>query len=148
MKRALQAYLENAIPLVVAMGVTVDTADDGRVVLSAPLAPNVNHQSTAFGGSIAGLATLACWGWLWARTRSGAVPTGIVVANSTIEYSKSVTTDFTAECTAPADAVVAAFVRTLERRGRARIELAATVKDASGVVCATFGGRFVAVRAA
>ncbi len=144
--RDLESYLEDAIPLVSAMGVSVRAADGDRGVLAAPLAPNTNHQSTAFGGSVAGLATLACWGWLWTALRSHGIQGRLVVARSEIDYLRAVTTDFTSTCTAPDDAEATIFLRTLERRGRARIALAATVEDSGGVVCARFAGNFVAHR--
>lgn len=144
--RDLQAYLEDAIPLVSAMGVSAITADRDRVVLAAPLTPNTNHQSTAFGGSVAGLATLACWGWLWTALRTHGIQGRLVVARSEIDYLKAVTTDFTSTCTAPGEVEATTFLRTLERRGRARIALTATVEDSGGVVCARFSGNFVAHR--
>lgn len=143
---ALQAYLDGAIPLVRAMQVEVREAGAERVVLAAPLAPNVNHQSTAFGGSVAGLATLACWGWLWTRVQGECADTQLVVARSEIDYLKPVTTDMTAMCAAPAAADEAVFLKTFARRGKARVELTATVLDAAGEVCARFTGTFVAIK--
>jgi len=49
----LQTSLHERIPLSRAMGVTVPQAEPTGVVLSAPLAPNVNHSGTVFGGSAA-----------------------------------------------------------------------------------------------
>jgi thioesterase domain-containing protein len=144
----LQVYLEDAIPLVKAMGVAVESADRERVVLTAPLAPNTNHQSTAFGGSVAGLATLACWGWLWTVLREHGIQGQLVVSRSEVDYLKPVTTDFVSTCAAPGGTATEVFLRTLERRGRARLALTATVADSNGVLCARFMGEFVAVRAA
>jgi thioesterase domain-containing protein len=143
----LQEYLMGAIPLVTSMGVSVQSADRERVILSAPLAPNTNHQSTAFGGSVAGLATLACWGWLWTVLREYGIQGRLVVSRSEIDYLKPVTTDFISTCAAPGANGTEAFLRTLERRGRARLTLVASVEDAHGVLCAAFTGEFVASRA-
>ena len=46
------------------IGVVVESADDAAVVLLAPLAPNANHQGTAFGGSLYSLSVLTGWAWL------------------------------------------------------------------------------------
>ena len=57
----LQASLHERIPLSRAMGVRVLRAEPGGVVVEAPLAPNVNHSGTVFGGSASAVALLAAW---------------------------------------------------------------------------------------
>src|SRR6266540_3523639 len=47
----LQKYLHDHIPLSKAMDVEVVEATDDGVTLAAPLAPNINHRETVFGGS-------------------------------------------------------------------------------------------------
>lgn len=144
MKRALDGYLRNAIPLYQAMGASVVTAGDDEVVIAASLAPNTNHQGTAFGGSIASLATLACWGWLWTVLQPRHAGAALVVARAEIDYLEPVTGDFIARCVAPPADAVEELLARLVRKGRARIELAATVEDGAGAVCARFAGRFAA----
>ena len=144
MKRALDAYLREAIPLYDAMGASVEHADFESVVIAAPLAPNSNHQGTAFGGSIECLATLACWGWLWTRLQPEHAGAALVVAHADIDYLKPVTGAFSARCDAPPPVEVDAMFATLARKGRARVNLESIVADASSVVCARYAGRFVA----
>lgn len=146
MNSALHAYLADAIPLYRAMEATVAGAGTGSVTLLAPLAPNTNHQSTAFGGSVASLATLACWGWLWVLLRDAGIDARLVVARSEIDYLKPVLTALNAKCDAPDAMVTRAFLDGLARKSRARIELEAVVTDDAGTVCARFVGRFVAVK--
>lgn len=145
----LQHYLANAIPQFVAMQGSVTGATDERVVLTAPLAPNINHQSTAFGGSVASLATLACWGWLWNHLRAPGADTvhaQLVVARAEIDYLKPIASAITSTCVAPDAATLKSFEEAYSRRGRGRIMLEAVVEDAAGVACARFQGRFVAIR--
>ena len=144
MKRALDDYLRSEIPLYDAMDASVAHADFDSVVIAAPLAPNSNHQGTAFGGSIASLATLACWGWLWTRLQPDHAGAALVVARADIEYLKPVTGAFTARCDAPPPADVEAMFAALARKGRARVQLASVVADASGIVCARYTGDFAA----
>ena len=54
----IEQYLHRYIPLAIAMGVRVKDATPARVELTAPLAPNVNHHDSVFGGSAAAVATL------------------------------------------------------------------------------------------
>ena len=65
--QALQTYLHQHIPLSQAMDVTVVEASPHQVVLSAPLAPNINHRDTVFGGSASAVAILAAWSMLHLR---------------------------------------------------------------------------------
>lgn len=145
----LQSYLDQSIPQVGAMGIAVLEANADRIMLGAPLEPNINHQRTAFGGSVASIATLACWGWMWNTLREpGAanVDAQLVVSRAEVDYLKPLNTDLIAVCSAPSAADREAFLTTFARRGRARIELLAEVQDDHGEICARFLGRFVASR--
>lgn len=66
----LQTYLHAHIPLSGAMQVSVVQAALEGVVLSAPLAPNINHRDTVFGGSASAVASLAAWSLLHTRLSS------------------------------------------------------------------------------
>ena len=50
---AVERYLHRHIPLTAAMGVRVAAVTLQRAELRAPLAPNINHRETVFGGSAA-----------------------------------------------------------------------------------------------
>ena len=63
----LERYLHEHIPLSKAMQVSVVSVDTDGVTLRAPLAPNINHQDTVFGGSASAVAILAGWSLLHTR---------------------------------------------------------------------------------
>lgn len=54
----LAEYLHANIPLVRCMQVRVEQWNADGLSLTAPLAPNLNHADSAFGGSLEALATL------------------------------------------------------------------------------------------
>jgi thioesterase domain-containing protein len=143
--QALERYLHDHIPLTTAMGVLVRKADAQGVVLAAPLAPNLNHRQTAFGGSIGALATVAAWSWLHLHAQSLDFPVRLVIRSSSTEFLAPVEGDFEAICDSPEEAGYDNYRRTLTRRGKGRIELGARVEQ-GGRLCATFAGTFVAVR--
>ena len=66
----LQAFLRERIPLSDAMQVSVRSISAGQVVLSAPIAPNLNHRDTVFGGSASALAILAAWSVVCVRLQA------------------------------------------------------------------------------
>lgn len=63
----LEHYLHDHIPLSKAMAVSVASVAPHEVVLRAPLAPNINHRDTVFGGSASAVAILAAWSLLNTR---------------------------------------------------------------------------------
>lgn len=139
----LEQTLHREIPLTRAMGVTVVRLDAHGLVLRAPLAPNLNHKHTAFGGSLATLATLAGWGLVQVLLREQA-PVTVVIQDSTVDYRHPVTADFEAVAPWPAAADRTRFLATLARTGRARIALDVQIR-AGDKLAVQFHGRFVAV---
>ena len=65
-------YLHDHIPITRSLGARVEHADGQSVRLWAPLAQNLNHRDTAFGGSLSSLAILSGWVLLYLRSASGA----------------------------------------------------------------------------
>ena len=119
------------------MGVQVVSIAQDKVVLGAPLAPNINHHATVFGGSGATLATLAAWSLLHVRLKAAGLPSSEVIQNSTMDYLAPIAGDFTAAATLDADADWDGFLRMLTRKGRARIGIGAELMSGD-----TIGGRF------
>ena len=142
--RRLQDYMHAHIPLVAQMQVTVTGFDAAGLRLTAPLAPNINHERTAFGGSLASLMTLACWGYLWLLLE-GEPALHIVVNEARVSYLKPITGELDTLCPPPAAAQLERFRETLARRGKARIELAAEVRQ-TGAVAARYLGSFAVYR--
>ncbi|MGH8291950.1 MAG: YiiD C-terminal domain-containing protein [Gammaproteobacteria bacterium] len=142
--KRLEAYLHAHIPLLRHMQARVDTCNADGLTLSAPLAINLNHEGTAFGGSLASLAMLACWGLVWLLLEPGPAA-HIVVAESHMQFLRPVTDTLIAHCALPQAAARQTFLATLKRRNRARLELQAEILQAH-MVCANFSGCFAAHR--
>ncbi|HEU5103176.1 MAG TPA: YiiD C-terminal domain-containing protein [Roseiflexaceae bacterium] len=143
--RLLEDALASEIPISRAIGLTVAGFDDGILRLIAPLAPNINHKDTAFAGSLNAVLTLAGWSMLWLVARRAAIPAKVVIQDSTIHYLHPVTRDFAAECRLPGSAEVERFLLVLRKKGRARMELAAEIRE-HGRQAVAFSGRYVVQR--
>ena len=142
----LEQYLHAEIPLSAAMRVSVSAIDAAGVTLSAPLAANINHHETVFGGSAAALAILAGWSLIHVRLHAADLPARLVIQRNSMEYERPITGDFTARSAFESEASWSAFAAMLRRRGRARLTVVATLEHA-GVRAGGFIGQFVAWRA-
>ena len=139
----LEKTLHAEIPLTRVMDVHVLRADQNGLALGAALAPNINHKQTAFGGSLNSLATLACWGLIQLLVRDRGQVITVVIQESSVHFLKPVVQDFEAICSRPPAPVAERFLRTLERKGRARMALDAVI-HADGDIALRFHGQFVA----
>ena len=143
----LQQYLYDHIPLSAAMGVSVVDVAPERVVLAAPLDRNINHRQTVFGGSASAVAILAAWSLVQVRLRAANLACRLVIQRNTMDYDQPISGDFTAHAGLVQPEAWPAFMRLLQRRGKARIKVAATLLF-EGRAAGRFSGEFVALAAA
>jgi thioesterase domain-containing protein len=141
----VERYLHRHIPLTAAMGVHVAAVSLRRAELHAPLAPNINHRETLFGGSAAALAILASWTVLHVRCVAAGSDARLVIQRHDMTYAEPISGDFAAVCELTDEPAWDRFLATLERRGRSRIALTAQLVHASRVA-ASSRGDFVALR--
>ena len=139
----LQDYLHQHIPLSRAMAVSVAEASLQRVVLSAPLAPNINHRETVFGGSASAVAILAAWSMLHLKLSAQNLGSRLVIQRNTMDYGLPIDGIFTAVAEAPTEQAWRAFVRMFERKGLGRIEQASALVY-QGQTAGRLTGEFVA----
>lgn len=140
--RDIELYLHTQIPLSAAMQVSVHSATRESVVLGAPLKPNINHKSTAFGGSVATLGILAAWSLVHLRLLEEGHRSEVVIQSSQMDYERPITGAFTARSSLD-DASWPAFVKILTRKKCARIEVRSMLIYDDAAV-GSFTGRFVA----
>jgi thioesterase domain-containing protein len=139
--RETEAFFHDQIPITRAMGIRVEAYDGHRLVLTAPLAVNHNHLGTAFGGSLATVATLAGYGLVWLEL--GDCKAHVVIRESAISYRRPVLGQIRAICRRPAEDEVAAFKAQFAQKGKARLSLEVTIEE-EGLVAVEFSGMFVA----
>ena len=142
--RELETFLHERIPLSRAMQVAVEEVSPQQVVLGAALLPNINHRDTVFGGSASALAILAAWSVVHTKLAAAGHPVRLVIQRNSMRYEQPIAGYFTACAPAPAGGAWAAFTRMLERKGRARIAVSATLWY-DGNEVGHFEGDFVAL---
>lgn len=143
-RRRLQEYLHEHIPLSRAMGVAVVTATPDGVTLSAPLAPNINHRETVFGGSASAVALLAAWSLLYVGLQHEGIRSRVVVQRNTTDYKQPISGDFTATALIDDASLWRRFIHMLQRKGRARITVTVRL-HCKGLEVGQLSGDFVAL---
>jgi thioesterase domain-containing protein len=149
----MNAYLAKHIPISQALGAEVLKFDGDSIRVAAPLEPNLNHRNTAFGGSLATLGILAGWALVNFNLLELNLPCRVVIQKSEMEFLSPVDRAFEAVARKPE--TWETFVKTLQRRGKARLELSSDIlvsdqtgsdKSGSDKTVAKQLGVYVAVR--
>ena len=141
-KSEIEAYLYEHIPITKSFGVKAVEFSEDSVRFWAPLSKNINHRSTAFGGSISSL--LITTGWSYLRLLFDEVETvpKIVIGRSSTNYLQPISDDFTAELIIPERETLNRFLEMYDRFGKARITLKAQIKEKETLL-AEFEGDYV-----
>jgi thioesterase domain-containing protein len=142
--RLLEQYLHEHIPLSQSMQISVLEANKECVILQAPLAPNINHTESVFGGSASAAAILAAWSLIHVRLKQAGVVSSILIQNNNMSYEKPIHGTFTARSFLAQPEAWEVFMRTLLRRGRARIAVS-SVLEYEDQLAGNFIGNFVAI---
>lgn len=137
--------VQEQIPITRHLGAVVADYDGTSIRLEAPLAPNVNHRATAFGGSLSALAILAGWTLLHLALRERGLEASVVIQRSALDFDRPIDGDFCATARLPAPADWERFLATFRRRGRARVHVRGAV-ESPGSVGGAYEGAYVALR--
>lgn len=141
----LQRYLHEHIPLTAAMEVRVVSCGVDAVHLSAPIAANINHRNTVFGGSASALAIVSAWSVVHLGLQNTPdAAARIVIQKNSMTYDEPIDSDFAAISPGPKRETWDRFLKTLHRKGIGRITLRSTI-FAAGAPAAQFEGSFVAI---
>jgi len=141
----LESYIHRQIPLSRAMGVRVLVATAEEVRLAVPLEPNLNHRKTVFGGSASACAILGCWSILFMRLVDYKPRPEVVIQANRLQYLRPIMCDFEVTTSPIEPDSWDAFARSLERKGRGRVNAHSYI-ESEGQRCCEFSGTFVALQ--
>ena len=139
--KELEDYLHEQIPASKLLEVGVKFCSNSEVQLVAPLAPNINHKNTVFGGSLSVLAILAGWSLVYMRLEG--IRNEIVIQESSMSYLKAANGEFYATSSYEESNKWEKFNRTFTKRGKGRIQVKSNI-HCNGEIVATFQGTYVA----
>ncbi len=126
------------------MAVEVATASPQGVCLTAPLAPNINHRDTVFGGSASAVAILSAWALLHVSMQDAGIKARLVIQTNSMSYDLPMPGAFSAAAAAPAPEKWQRFLATLAKHKRARIRIRSILHCDEKKV-GEFEGEFVAI---
>ncbi len=116
----------------------------GRLVLAAPLAPNLNDKGTGFAGSISSILALAGWGAITLLLRDAGVDGDVLLVKSEIDYLKPVQSGLRAEAEIPA-AERERVLADLRERRRSRVCIQARLSS-DETECATMTAHYALIQ--
>jgi thioesterase domain-containing protein len=157
-KRDLLSQLErtwhSTIPVSEFMQITPVSFINNKLLVTAPLGPNLNLHQTMFAGSIYTLMTLTGWGMVWLQLKLAGIDGDIVLADAKIKYHAPVTIAPVSQVTWPklpeqqtttSSSVVGDDFAYLYSREKISHHLEVHLYSGKKL-CATFNGRYVSIK--
>lgn len=141
-REEFQELIYKQIPITKKMDFTIEEFSDEKISVKALLETNINHKSTAFGGSINTLLTMCGWAAVFKHIKPVDEEAHIVIQKSSVNYLKPITEDFTAVFKLKDSKKMQKFINTYIKRGKSRIEISTSI-EINGVGCADFTGIYV-----
>lgn len=118
-----EVFLHKQIPITKAMEFSVIEFTPSKVRISAKLKANINHKSTAFGGSINALMTVCGWAMVFINIKEIDPKAHIVIQKSSINYIAPIDEDFIAECELTDEETKVNFLDSYRKHNKARLKL-------------------------
>ncbi|MCZ6502831.1 MAG: YiiD C-terminal domain-containing protein [Gammaproteobacteria bacterium] len=137
---SLENVYHELIPISRHMGIKVCNYTGSELTLVAPLANNINHQLSAFGGSLFSIAALAGWGMMQLKLCEENLDANTVVASGDVSFSLPVSEELYCICSLPDDWQF--FLQKLHDRGKGSVGMISTI-TASEKTAMQFKGRYV-----
>jgi len=141
----INAYVHEHMPLSQALGAKIESYDGNQVVISAPLAPNINHSETAFGGSLSALGVLSGWALLFIKLKEEGISCRLVIQKSSFDFKKPIPDNFHVICQAPEAKVWNRFIKTLKKHKKARITVYSSITNTQVGLGGSHKGVYVAM---
>lgn len=138
-------YIQKNIPITKELGVSISKYTGDLLVIDAPLAANINHKNSAFGGSLSSIAILSAWALLFVKQKELKLDVTLVIQESKFSFLLPVLKDFQALAYTPKEEDFSKFLKILNKKGKARLKIYSEI-ICDGKVCGTHEGSYVAIK--
>lgn len=144
-EKYLTEFMAQHLPIAADLGLQLDSYENRKLVLSAPLQPNINDKATAFGGSIYCVSVMSCWGMVYLKAiEHGIAKPNVVVSHGEIDYYRPVGGDIVATCLLDNKNQFDSFFESYQESGKAKIALCSTIGEPDKPIV-KFSGRFALI---
>jgi thioesterase domain-containing protein len=141
--RKLEQTLAEEMPICTPMGIRPVRWDGRELAMQMPLAPNRNHQYSAFAGSLNALCTIVGWGNVFLMLHQRGLEGNIVIRRSQIRYLRPVRSEAIIAHSLPIDADAEGFFfELLQSKGHSKLDVSTEIADAEGALV-SFHGSYV-----
>ncbi|HEX6961375.1 MAG TPA: YiiD C-terminal domain-containing protein [Lacipirellula sp.] len=141
--RKLEQTLAAEMPICTPMGIRPVAWDGCRLAMEMPLAPNRNHQYSAFAGSLNALCTIVGWGKVFLMLHHAGLSGNIVIRRSQIRYLRPVRSEAIVAHNLPIEREAETFFFELLRsHGASKIDVSTEIVDGDGSLV-SFHGSYV-----
>lgn len=123
--KSLENVFHELIPISQHMGVKVVNYTGSELTLAAPLANNINHQLSAFGGSLFSIAALAGWGMMQLKLCEEHLDANTVVASGDVSFLLPVTGELCCTCSLPDDWPL--FLQKIHGKGKGSVNMVSAI---------------------
>ncbi|NPC68747.1 hypothetical protein HPP05_03160 [Corallococcus exiguus] len=134
----LATDLHARIPMTKFLGIHFEAFEPGRIVLTAPLGPSLNHRGTAFGPGVFTSAGLAPWLLLVRAAWAERLAVQILLRRCEFAIHRPITCDYRARC----DTLPGLEADTLRQGGKVRLTATSQVFIDEGEPAATYTAHF------
>ena len=142
--KQLERLVHQEIPITKALDIRIDDLTETAIKVVAPFEANKNIHNTAFAGSIYTVATIAGWSLVNSLAERLDLEGSVVLAKADIQYKKPINGDIVAKCAVQDEAALENFVRSFQKKRRARLGLVIEVVE-DGVIKALLNANFALV---
>lgn len=123
----LQQVLRSEIPLTNDICIETKEFSGLALTLFAPLEKNINHKSTAFGGSLYSVSVLSGWGLIYLLMQQHGLTGHIVIQESNTKFLRPVVSDIIATSTFSSQEQCDKFIHMYKRKNIARVKLSSQI---------------------
>ncbi len=137
----IQRTIDERIGPAAQMQFRVERCDGESLHMSAPLAANLNHHGSGFGGSLYSICAVAGWALVLCALREAGLDGWIVIRAAQVRYLRPLREDLHVRIAPAQPGGLATALADLRRRGAARVSLRASIAD-RGQPALAFEGEF------
>lgn len=121
--KEIQLYIHEHIPITADLHAYIKHRDSHSITIGAPLAENINHRNSAFGGSMSAIGILSGWALIFIEMKKRGLSNKLVIQRSNFEFLHPVTDDFEAKSVLPSNSKLEQFIKMFAHKGKARLTI-------------------------